>query len=393
MPANASNRRRAGTVLWSCLLVLSALACSADRPAAKRTTKQTMALPTGVTLAYLDLGAADGTPVFLLHGYTDTSRSFLPTIERLAELRPDLRLIAPDLRGHGDSSLPDAARCAEAPERCFGVPDFAADLLALVDALGIERAHWVGHSLGSLIAQEIALEHPERVDRQVWISTTGATLDNPVLRDFLLEGTFRGPWRAAAESQGRRWPDDVYVLTALDLDPDAEQWMVENWVTEPLAAPALLTAIAPETARVPVGTWLGLNRSLLGLDHRERLAGVAAPTLVLWATQDPMFLEEPDQSELRSVLERAASHCGGPFYWKQYGRRPLPESGLPDGELAHNFHWAVPDQVAAELASFLRAGGRPTEEHPYADPAQPGRVVIEPPPTATWSALPSDCSS
>ncbi len=393
MPANASNRRRAGSALWSCLLVLSALACSADRPAAKRTAKQTMALPTGVTLAYLDLGAADGTPVFLLHGYTDTSRSFLPTIERLAELRPDLRLIAPDLRGHGGSSLPDAAGCAAVPERCFGVPDFAADVLALADGLGISRAHWVGHSLGTLIAQEIALAHPERVERQVWIASSGATLDNPVLRDFLLPELIEGSWRGAIEAQGATWPDDAYGMTPVDLDPAAESWMAENWVTEPLGDSALMAKIAPETARVPVGAWLGTVRTLLELDHRERLAEVGAPTLVLWATQDPMFLAASDQRELRSALEKAASHCGGPFYWKQYGRRPLPESGLPDGDLAHNFHWAVPDQVAAELAAFLRVGGLPTVDRPFADPERPGRLAAEPAAGELWSALPADCSS
>lgn len=389
MSAPSSNRARASAAFALGLLALALIGCTVERPSGKRT----LTLPTGVTLAFLEAGSPDGAPVMLLHGYTDTSRSFVPTIERLAELRPDLRLIVPDLRGHGDSSLPDAARCAEAPERCFRVPDFAADLLALADALGIERAHWVGHSLGTLIAQEIALEHPERVERQVWIASSGATLDNPVLRDFLLPELIEGTWRAALEAQGATWPDDAYAMTPVDLDPAAEHWMAENWVTEPLGDPALLAAIAPETARVPVGAWLGTIRSLLELDHRVRLAEVDAPTLVLWASQDPMFLAAPDQSELRSALEKSASRCGGPFYWKQYGRRPLPESGLPDGELAHNVHWAVPDQVAAELASFLRAGGRPTGEHPYADPAQPGRIVSEPSTTATWSALPGDCSS
>ncbi len=337
--------------------------------------KRSRTLATGITLAYLDAGAPSGAPVLFLHGYTDTSRSFAGTMERLAALRPDLRLIAPDQRGHGESTLPGGSECPSAPERCFRMVDFAADALALLDALGIARAHVVGHSMGSLVAQEIALSHPERVFSLVLLASSTSMVGNPVARDYLRDERIEGAWRQALVARGMRWPEEAYRLTPLDVGPEAYTWMIENWVTEPLAEPALLAAIAPETARVPIGTWLGAIRVQLETDHGRRLERLAVPTLALWATQDVVFPEAPWEVALRSALGRAAAGSRVPMFWKRYGRRPLPADGIPAAELGHNFHWAAPGEVARDLAAFLRPGGAPTAELYYGDPSFPQRVA------------------
>ena len=108
------------------------------------------ALPTGVRLQYIDNGDPDGVPVLLLPGYSDSWRAFEPV---LPHLPGSIRAIAVSQRGHGDSSRPTAG---------YGTDDFAADAVALMDAIGLESAVVAGHSMGAAVAQRMALDHPER---------------------------------------------------------------------------------------------------------------------------------------------------------------------------------------------------------------------------------------
>jgi pimeloyl-ACP methyl ester carboxylesterase len=148
--------------------------------------------------------------------------------------------------------------------------------------------------------------------------------------------------------------------------------MLEQWVTEPLAEPALLAEIAHGTERVPLGTWLGAMRALDRLDHRARLADLAVPTLVVWASGDEVFTTA-DQAELRDALGLASQRHGTRWFWKRYGAQDPVD---PRAELGHNPHWAAPGALAADLAAFLREGGAPTRDLPSADPASPGRVTL-----------------
>src|SRR5215207_4282978 len=112
-------------------------------------------LPTGVRLRYAEQGDPAGRPVVMLHGYTDSSFSFS---RALPLLDPGRRVYALDLRGHGDS---------ERPAGGYAVSDFAADVLAFMDARGLERATLVGHCMGTLVA-------PQRVERLVLVSSMTA---------------------------------------------------------------------------------------------------------------------------------------------------------------------------------------------------------------------------
>jgi pimeloyl-ACP methyl ester carboxylesterase len=105
----------------------------------------------GVSTFYLEAGK--GPPVVLLHGLGATNASMLPTLRDLAR---DHRVIAPDLPGFGESSK---------PLRSYHAGFFARWLVALLDRLGIERAHLVGNSMGGRIAIEAGLRAPDRVQR------------------------------------------------------------------------------------------------------------------------------------------------------------------------------------------------------------------------------------
>ncbi|MEV0583376.1 alpha/beta hydrolase [Nonomuraea sp. NPDC050310] len=108
----------------------------------------------GVTLAYRALGAADAPPMVLLHGRCANRNDWNGIVRDLAAT---YRVYTLDLRGHGESSRPGA----------YALPEMAEDVRAFLDALGIERAVVVGHSLGGMVAYHLAAAHPERVSALV----------------------------------------------------------------------------------------------------------------------------------------------------------------------------------------------------------------------------------
>jgi pimeloyl-ACP methyl ester carboxylesterase len=108
---------------------------------------------TGVTLSVLEAGAGAPRRLLLVHGFTGAKEDFADHLDLLAGggSAGGWHVVAPDLRGHGASSKP------EGPDS-YSFKTFAADLLALVDALGWDRFTLLGHSMGGMIAQVTALE-------------------------------------------------------------------------------------------------------------------------------------------------------------------------------------------------------------------------------------------
>ncbi|GHD06805.1 oxidoreductase [Streptomyces violarus] len=125
------------------------------------TTGSAYAKVNGLEMYYELHGTDSGhRPLVLLHGGVLTiGLSFGAVLPALAAGR---RVVAPELQGHGHTA--DI-------EREMTVPDFASDVVALLDELGIERADFLGFSLGGLTALEVAVRHPERVGRLVLAAT------------------------------------------------------------------------------------------------------------------------------------------------------------------------------------------------------------------------------
>jgi pimeloyl-ACP methyl ester carboxylesterase len=103
--------------------------------------------------------AGSGPPLLLLHGWPQHFWCWRRVVPLLA---PDFRLICPDLRGFGWTA---------APGRGYDPETFAADAIALLDALGIERAGLIGHDWGGFTSFLVALHHPARLDRLLALST------------------------------------------------------------------------------------------------------------------------------------------------------------------------------------------------------------------------------
>ncbi|WAZ26087.1 alpha/beta hydrolase [Streptomyces cinnabarinus] len=114
----------------------------------------------GATLTYDDEGPRDSAevPLVLVHGWTANRHRWDHQTTHFAERRRVVRL---DLRGHGESSGAGVRT----------IEELAADVLALLDHLGIQRCVLVGHSMGGMIAQTITLAHPDRVERLVLVNS------------------------------------------------------------------------------------------------------------------------------------------------------------------------------------------------------------------------------
>jgi pimeloyl-ACP methyl ester carboxylesterase len=340
-------------------------------------------LSTGIDMAYIEVGPADGKPVLLIHGLTDSVRSWSLSMDDLHKLDPSLHILAVDLRGHGQSSMPDAKTCAPNPEACYRIPELAADVVAFMKAKGIAKADMAGHSMGSFVVQEIALTHPEMVGHAILVATGAKSVGNAALDDFVLKQTVEGAWKKALEAKGYAFPAGVYELTPLDADPKAMEWIAANWTIDPAAQPSFLAPYTPETAKTRLGTWIGATSGLLAQDNTERLKSLSVPTLVLWATQDSIYLAK-DQDEIKASLKDAAAKTGLTFYWKEFGKLPLPASGAQETDVGHNIQWSASETVAKDIDSFIKTGA-PTDDLAHSDAApniskiivEPGKAVVD----------------
>lgn len=367
------------TKLAVLILFLSTLAFgqSADPYAAFSSRKKSVALSTGITLKYIESGPRKGVPVILLHGCTDSGRSFQQVIDELSGMNKNLRIITPDLRGQGESSMPDSVKCAATPETCFTPADFAADIIDLMDSLEIPRAHIVGHSMSSVIAQELALRHAGRVSSLVLIGALVNGKESAAIRDVLVGDLLEKNWRSILEKRpGFQWPADAWALTPNDLGVETLDFLKQYWVVDPVAEDAFIQAVYPETVNVPLGVWIGSLKALGQVDNREALKNLKKPTLILWATQDNFFLETPDQQWVKEAFESAVRTNETRIIYKTYGKAPLPASGMQETDLGHNLHWGAPKAVAADIVSFIETG-MPLQGIPYANPANKKEVLIE----------------
>jgi pimeloyl-ACP methyl ester carboxylesterase len=253
-------------------------------------------LATGPEIHFADHGADNGRPIVFLHGWPDSWFSF----SRVAPLLPaHHRSLLLDQRGFGDS-----ARNAKS----YAVTDFAADVVALLDALSIEKATVVGHSFGTFVARQVAIAAPHRVDRLVligsaWIARNAVTLEvQAAIRDL---------------------PEPVPPEFARDFQAST--------IFEPVPPP-FFEQLVSESCKLPARLWRSVFDALLEYDDGEDLPAIAAPTLLIWGERDALFARE-DQERLVTTLQRARMLV-------------YPSTG-------HSPNWERPEKVARDIAAFL----------------------------------------
>jgi pimeloyl-ACP methyl ester carboxylesterase len=256
----------------------------------------TARLSTGPRLHYGEQGEAGGSPILFLHGWPDSWFSFSRV---LALLPRELRAIALDQRGFGDS---------DRPEDGYRIQDFAADAVAFLDALSIERATFVGHSFGTFVTRQVAMSYPGRVDRIVLIGA-GRSAGNPVLQEV--------------RSSMKDLDDPVPVEFAREFQASTAY--------APLPG-AFFEQIIAESRKLPARLWRAVFDAILAYDDAGGLERITAPALLIWGEHDALFPRE-DQEYLVASIRSAAV--------KVYE------------ETGHCPNWERPDRVAADLQEFL----------------------------------------
>jgi pimeloyl-ACP methyl ester carboxylesterase len=214
-------------------------------------------------------------------------------------------------------------------------------------------------------------------------ATAASGMGNVALADYVLKEPIEGSWRTALEAKGKSYPADFYELTPTDADAKVEEWLAANWVVDPAADPAFLVPYIPETGSVRLGTWIGATKALLSQDNTERLKEVSVPTLVMWGTQDSIFLAS-DQAAIKASLAVAAKKFGQPIYYKEYGSIPLPASGFQESDVGHNLQWSAYETVARDINAFITTN-KPTDDLVHSDTAPniqnlivvPGKAVVQ----------------
>ncbi|MGH2820703.1 MAG: alpha/beta fold hydrolase [Actinomycetota bacterium] len=253
-------------------------------------------------LGYLDTGGG-GEPVLLVHAFPLSSRMWGPQVEALSDR---WRLIAPDLKGFGDSDAPE-------DPSAYSVEAYADDVAGLLDHLGLDRAPVVGLSMGGYIAFALLRRHPRRIAALV-LADTRPEADPPERIE------------ARTNQQGQV--------------AEGRLGEVQEALIGALLAPTTLDAKPDVVARVrglmdnPPAGYIGALEALKGRpDSTGDLARIDVPTLVVVGEEDG--LAPPEAA--RSMHE----HIGGSRLVV------IPQAG-------HLSNLEAPDAFNGALAEFLR---------------------------------------
>ena len=242
----------------------------------------------------------DGPPLLLIHGLGYARWGWEPVADRLAER---FRVLLFDNRGIGESEVPPGPYTAAA---------MAQDAAQVLDEAGVDRAHVVGTSLGGMVAQELALDRPERVEKLVLACTTPGGSGAFPLPQRTLALLAEAP-SLAPEVALRRFVENA-------LADDAPEELVGRIYAHRLASP-------PD----PAG-WQAQAAAGATFDALDRIGGIAAPTLILHGTEDGVV----DSRNAALLAERI----------------PDARVRLFEG-CGHLFFWEDPDGFVAAVEEFL----------------------------------------
>jgi pimeloyl-ACP methyl ester carboxylesterase len=261
-----------------------------------------------LTFAVQDEG--EGSPVVLLHGFPDSHALWRHQVPAL--VAAGHRVIVPDLRGFGESSKPPEV------ER-YGVLDIVGDVLGILDAVGVQRAHVVGHDWGAALAWAMAAFVPNRVDHLVALSVGHPS----AFRDVGLVQRQKSWYMLLFQFEGiaEEWlsADDFANMRSWAHHPDMDQVAVD------LARPGALTAALNwYRANLHPRTWI---------EPPLVFPQVQAPTMGVWSSGD-FALDE-------GGMLGSSRYVDGSWRYER-----VEGAG----------HWMqleAPDQVSALLVDFL----------------------------------------
>ena len=265
--------------------------------------------------------AGQGRPLLLLHGWPEFWLTWQPVMARLADR---FTLYAPDLRGFGDSDKPDGP---------FGPDQQAADMLALIDALGLKQAGIVGHDVGGALMQPLARQAPDRIAGLFFFDFVypgiGGRMAEPERLNNIWYQSFHQMEMAPALIGATRESCRTYIshfLRTWSHRKDAFDEVVEAFADNFMKPGNLAGGFAHYRA-----AHAGRIRMMKG--EAPRLPPIAVPTCIRWAEHDPLF----------------------PYAWTDRLSETFSHLDLAmfDG-VGHFPHREDPDRAAAEIAAFFQ---------------------------------------
>ena len=210
--------------------------------------------------------------------------SMLMWAPQLAKLESVFRVLRFDTRGHGGS---------DSPEGPYTLEQLADDAIDLLDVLEIERVHWIGLSMGGMIGQEMALSHPDRIDRLI-LADTAAIMPadvQPVWKERI-DAVSRKGMAAVVESTLQRWFTPDYLNRK---SPEVDQ-------------------IRQQILETPVTGYIGCSEAIRQLNYLDRLVAIQTPTLIMVGADDlgtPVAASEAMQARIagsKLVVIPSAAH-------------------------------------------------------------------------------------
>jgi rifampin ADP-ribosylating transferase len=263
-------------------------------------------LATGVALSYVSTGTVSGTPVLLLHAWGESRRSF----DRLLPLLPvTIRATAMDQRGHGDAGKPKVG---------YSLEDFAEDIVAFMDAVGISSAVLVGSSSGGYVAQQVALTSPHRVAGLVLVGSPRDLQGRPPFADEIDQ--LSDPMDAAWVKESLTWFSRFHQVP---------QWYVDDRVRD--------------GAGIPAHVWRDTFNGLITARPPTDAGTIAAPTLIIWGDRDELLTQAHEEALAAAI----------------------PASRLVIYEdTGHLVLWEQPERVASDLITFIESLPAGTSDEP-----------------------------
>lgn len=253
-------------------------------------------LTTGVTLPYVAHGDAAGTPLLLLHPWGESMGSF----DRLLPLLPTtIPALVMDQRGHG---------AADKPTNGYALADFAADVEAFMDTLGLPSAVLVGSSSGGYVAQQLAVDSPRRVSGLVLLGSPRSLLGRPSFADEV--GRLTDPI------------DRAWVKGSLEWFPRFQN-VPDSYIEDRV----------DDGVRMPAHVWREALTGLISALPPTDIGTITAPTLIIWGAKDEL-LSRDDEEALSAAI---------------------PGSQLVVYEdTGHLVLWEQPERVAQDLTGFMK---------------------------------------
>ena len=234
----------------------------------------------GSRMNYVDIGSGDGTPIVFIHGLSGTWQNWLENLPYFAQKR---RCIAMDLPGFGYSDM---------PREKISISNYARQVDALCEQLGLGECIVVGNSMGGFVTAELSIQYPQRAERVCLVSAAGISVTNLRRRPVLTGARIIGALGAASAAQNR------YIVARPKL-----RWFFTNFIFRHPSriAPDLMYEQLRGAGKK--GFYDAMD-ALTSYDFRDRLPEIKAPTLIVWGEHD-MLVPVKDAHEFERLIPQS----------------------------------------------------------------------------------------